>query len=73
MSCYNGADSAPHSSKGNIVLTLSGQNAARLLLGAVQALPKIAGNSAVQRSEEKEKGFYAAVFDKKPEVSRGDL
>lgn len=51
------------------MLTLSDQNAARLLLGAVQALPKAEGNSAVQRSEEKEKGFYAAVFHHKPEVS----
>lgn len=67
---------APHRrSKGNIVLTLASQNAARLLLNAVQALPKAAGgNTAQERSEEKEKEFYAAVFESAPTVSRlGEL
>ncbi|GAA5923129.1 hypothetical protein JCM1841_000080 [Sporobolomyces salmonicolor] len=58
------------SSRGNIVLTLSEQNAARLLLNAVQALPGPEGpnRSPVQRSEEKEKEFYAAVFDHEPQL-----
>ncbi|GAA5896087.1 hypothetical protein JCM5296_006241 [Sporobolomyces johnsonii] len=58
------------SSRGNIVLTLAEQNAARLLLNAVQSLPGPEGSnrSAVQRSEEKEKEFYAAVFDHEPRL-----
>ncbi|GAA6057323.1 hypothetical protein JCM3770_001090 [Rhodotorula araucariae] len=58
------------SSQGNIVLTLSSQNAARLLLNAVNELfgTSAANLSAVQRSEEKEKEFYAAVFDHPPEL-----
>lgn len=63
--------STHHSSKGNIVLTLSEQNAARLLLNAVQALPKPGDGSADHRMEEKDKEFYAAIFDSKPEVSFG--
>ena len=58
--------------KGNIVLTLDGQNAARLLLGLVQAMPETKaaqGKTAAERSQHKETEFYAAVFDRKPEVS----
>ncbi|GAA5927306.1 hypothetical protein JCM3775_002511 [Rhodotorula graminis] len=61
----------PHevtSSQGNIVLSLSNQNAARLLLDAVNELFGTSADnlSAVQRSEEKEKEFYAAMFDSEP-------
>ncbi|GAA5894869.1 hypothetical protein JCM8208_006091 [Rhodotorula glutinis] len=61
----------PHevtSSQGNIVLSLSHQNAARLLLDAVNELLGTSADnlSAVQRSEEKEKEFYAAMFDSEP-------
>ncbi|BGP43830.1 hypothetical protein JCM10449v2_007887 [Rhodotorula kratochvilovae] len=58
------------SSQGNIVLTLSSQNAARLLLNAVNQLfgTSAANLSAVQRSEEKEKEFFAAVFDHAPSL-----
>lgn len=52
------------------MLTLGGENAAKLLLGAVQALPSTSpanAASATRRSEEKERGIYAAVFDSKPE------
>ncbi|KAI5476490.1 hypothetical protein MNV49_007669 [Pseudohyphozyma bogoriensis] len=55
------------SSKGNIVLTLANQNAARLLLNVVQALPSAGEHrDALQRQEEKEKEFYAAVFESDP-------
>ncbi|KAM0751721.1 hypothetical protein T439DRAFT_324919 [Meredithblackwellia eburnea MCA 4105] len=57
------------SSKGNIVLTLSEQNAARLLLTAVQSIPTSNIKNAASmyvRQEEKEKEFFAAVFDSKP-------
>lgn len=60
------------SAKGNIVLTLDSQNAARLLLNLVQALPSTIaaqGKTAAERSQHKETEFYAAVFDAKPEVS----
>jgi len=58
------------SSQGNIVLSLSNQNAARLLLDAVN---KLFGTSAerlgaVQRSEEKDKEFFAALYDEQPSV-----
>ncbi|GAA5856680.1 hypothetical protein JCM9279_004869 [Rhodotorula babjevae] len=61
----------PHevtSSQGNIVLSLSNQNAARLLLDAVNELFGTSADnlSAVQRSQEKEKDFYAAMFDSEP-------
>lgn len=53
------------------MLTLGNDNAAKLLLNAVLALPstKPAGAaSATRRSEEKDRGIYAAVFDSKPEL-----
>ncbi|TNY17407.1 hypothetical protein DMC30DRAFT_120566 [Rhodotorula diobovata] len=58
------------SSQGNIVLSLSNQNAARLLLDAVN---KLFGTSAerlgaVQRSEEKDKEFFAALYDEQPSL-----
>ncbi|KAK4705019.1 hypothetical protein P7C70_g1187, partial [Phenoliferia sp. Uapishka_3] len=55
--------------KGNIVLTLSGQNAARLLLHAVQKLPSSSMeevSSQYTRQEEKEKEFFAAIFESQP-------
>ena len=58
--------------KGNIVLTLTGQNAARLLLHAVQKLPTsnlTDVSSIYRRQEEKEKEFFAAVFESPPGVS----
>lgn len=57
------------SAKGNIVLTLANQNAARLLLHAVQQLPTSSdkgANSMYTRQEEKEKEFFAAVFEALP-------
>lgn len=59
-----------HSSQGNIVLSLSSQNAARLLLGAVNALfgTSASNLSAAQRNQEKEKEFFVAVYEGKPEV-----
>ncbi|KAM0789895.1 hypothetical protein ACM66B_006737 [Microbotryomycetes sp. NB124-2] len=54
------------SSKGNIVLTLSEQNAARMLLDLVSALPKAELGQSHERAAEKEKEFYAAVFDYEP-------
>ena len=60
-------------SKGNIVLRLGEQSAARLLLTLVSALPKSSDSdlprSAVGRSEEKDREFYAAVYETAPEVS----
>jgi hypothetical protein len=53
-------------------LTLSEQNAARLLLKAVQELPSRYlpdQGTAVQRGEEKEQEFFAAVFETEPTVS----
>lgn len=65
------SDLAENSSQGNIVLTLSGQNAARLLLNAVNDLfgTSAANLPAAQRTHEKEKEFYAAVYASKPDVS----
>ncbi|GAA5879158.1 hypothetical protein JCM3774_002097 [Rhodotorula dairenensis] len=56
------------SAQGNIVLSLGGQNAARLLLNAVNNLfgTSAANLPAAQRLHEKEKEFYAAVFDSEP-------
>ncbi|KAK4046136.1 hypothetical protein OIV83_006307 [Microbotryomycetes sp. JL201] len=54
------------SSKGNIVLTLSDQNAARMLLDLVSALPKAELGESHERAAEKDKEFYAAVFDYEP-------
>ncbi|GAA5982571.1 hypothetical protein JCM10908_006702 [Rhodotorula pacifica] len=56
------------SAQGNIVLSLSGQNAARLLLNAVNDLfgTSAANLPAAQRTHEKEKEFYAAIFDSEP-------
>lgn len=64
--------SLAHSAQGNIVLLLSGQNAARLLLNAVNDLfgTSAANLPAAQRTHEKEKEFYAAVFDSEPKVRR---
>lgn len=64
------AKSLEHSAQGNIVLSLSGQNAARLLLNAVNDLfgTSAANLPAAQRTHEKEKEFYAAVFDSEPKV-----
>lgn len=59
-----------NSSKGNIVLTLSDQNAARMVLDLVSTLPKAVLGESHERAAEKEKEFYAAVFDYKPEVSQ---
>lgn len=59
------------SAKGNIVLTLSEQNAARLLLNLVQEMPDTIaaqGKTATERGELKDKEFYAAVFETVPEV-----
>ncbi|GAA6024084.1 hypothetical protein JCM8202_004244 [Rhodotorula sphaerocarpa] len=58
------------SAQGNIVLSLADQNAARLLLNAVNDLfGTTAGNvPAAQRSHEKEKEFYAAVFTSEPKA-----
>ncbi|BGP11751.1 hypothetical protein JCM10049v2_007671 [Rhodotorula toruloides] len=58
------------SSQGNIVLSLSSQNAARLLLGAVNALfgTSASNLSAAQRNQEKEKEFFVAVYEGKPEL-----
>lgn len=53
-------------------MTLDSQNAARLLLNLVQAMPETIaaqGKTAAERSQHKETEFYAAVFDTKPEVS----
>jgi hypothetical protein len=60
--------SRTRSSRGNIVLLLSGQNAAKTLLNEVNTLFGTAGQnlSAITRSEEKEKEFYAAVFERDP-------
>lgn len=55
--------------KGNIVLTLDGQNAARTLLNLVQSMPstiQAKGKTAVERGEQKEREFYAAVFEGPP-------
>ncbi|GAA6038735.1 hypothetical protein JCM8097_002371 [Rhodosporidiobolus ruineniae] len=56
------------SSRGNIVLTLSAQNAARTLLAEVNTFFGTSEKSlsALERSEEKEKEFYAAVFSQQP-------
>ncbi|KAK4054051.1 hypothetical protein OIO90_003696 [Microbotryomycetes sp. JL221] len=54
------------SSKGNIVLTLSDKNAARMLLELVSTLPTNVLGQSHERSAEKEKEFYAAVFDHEP-------
>ncbi|BGP20575.1 hypothetical protein JCM10213v2_008738 [Rhodosporidiobolus nylandii] len=69
-----GSEMEVTSSRGNIVLTLSSQNAARTLLNEVNNLfgTAAANLSALQRSEEKEKEFYAAIFSEKP-VSPLDL
>ncbi|GAA6015175.1 hypothetical protein JCM10207_003628 [Rhodosporidiobolus poonsookiae] len=58
------------SARGNIVLLLSAQNAARTLLNEVNTFFGTHGESlsAVQRSEEKDKEFYAAVFEREPEA-----
>lgn len=66
------------SAKGNIVLTLSTQNAARLLLKAVQDLNTtivaaetergVVREARNDRGEEKEKEFWAAVFERDPGV-----
>ncbi|BGP27969.1 hypothetical protein JCM10295v2_006956 [Rhodotorula toruloides] len=59
------------SSQGNIVLSLADQNAARLLLGAVNNLFGTSASnnlSAAQRNQEKEKDFYVAVYEEKPEL-----
>lgn len=63
-----GASYEVTSAQGNIVLLLSGQNAARLLLNAVNDLfgTSAANLPAAQRTHEKEKEFYAAVFDSEP-------
>ncbi|KAG0660018.1 hypothetical protein C6P46_004819 [Rhodotorula mucilaginosa] len=63
-----GASYEVTSAQGNIVLSLSGQNAARLLLNAVNDLfgTSAANLPAAQRTHEKEKEFYAAVFDSEP-------
>ncbi|GAA5987103.1 hypothetical protein JCM11641_006428 [Rhodosporidiobolus odoratus] len=52
-------------SKGNILLTLSSQNAARTLLNLVNSFFGTSAQSltSLQRAHEKEKEFYAAVFD----------
>ncbi|GAA5850115.1 hypothetical protein JCM8547_001017 [Rhodosporidiobolus lusitaniae] len=56
------------SSRGNIVLLLSQQNAAKTLLNEVNSLFGTSAQnlSAIQRSQEKEKEFYAAVFERDP-------
>uniref|UniRef100_A0A0K3CPS0 FGENESH: predicted gene_15.120 protein n=1 Tax=Rhodotorula toruloides TaxID=5286 RepID=A0A0K3CPS0_RHOTO len=58
------------SSQGNIVLSLSSQNAARLLLSAVNDLfgTSASNLSAAQRNQEKEKEFFVAVYEGKPEA-----
>ncbi|BGP03849.1 hypothetical protein NBRC10513v2_007590 [Rhodotorula toruloides] len=58
------------SSQGNIVLSLSSQNAARLLLSAVNDLfgTSASNLSAAQRNQEKEKEFFVAVYEGKPEI-----
>ncbi|GAA5905975.1 hypothetical protein JCM6882_009086 [Rhodosporidiobolus microsporus] len=63
------------SSRGNIVLTLSSQNAARTLLNYVNELFGTSAQqlSAIERSEEKEKEFYAAVFEGEEPSSTPDL
>ncbi|GAA5838572.1 hypothetical protein JCM11251_003428 [Rhodosporidiobolus azoricus] len=63
------------SSRGNIVLTLSSQNAARTLLNYVNDLFGTSAQqlSAIERSEEKEKEFYAAVFEGDKPASTPDL
>ncbi|SCZ98142.1 BZ3500_MvSof-1268-A1-R1_Chr3-3g06605 [Microbotryum saponariae] len=64
------------SSKGNIILTLSSQNAARLLLNAVNALQASSSNPCHPKPKtwslsqsEKDQPFYAAVFPTKPPPS----
>lgn len=54
------------------MLSLEEQNAARLLLNAVNDLfgTSAANLPAAQRTREKEKEFYAAVFDTEPRVRR---
>ena len=57
------------SAKGNIVVELSGQNAARTLLKAVQDLPSSlkgvadAARLGTDRSAEKDKEYFAAIFN----------
>lgn len=71
MSESSGSDRTPRSAKGNIVLTLDEQNAARLLLHAVQALPSSDLDNAGKgytRQDEKEKEYFAAVFEAPPGV-----
>lgn len=65
-----GADALACSSQGNIVLSLADQNAARLLLGAVNDFFGTSAKnlSAAQRNQEKEKDFFVAVYESKPEV-----